>query len=199
MEKRNSSKNVFKVSEEVSEEKKENKNKKHVFSRNRTRPPSAKIALFTTIAIYLLGFGAADQNGYRPAATKTDFRDVQHNPELVEQLRDLNQITRNISTVHADHVAVQTFVHELKHVIEDAENGLNQSCTAIITLSEECQRLESTCQYVSEGIITNEKTIRKYVQILNVFQRVCTIEDICVSHKNVKTNGLLRIFHIKKH
>jgi len=68
--------------------------------------------------------------------------------------------------------------YELKHVIEDAENGLNQSCTAIITLSDECQRLESTCQYVSEGIITNEKTIRKYVQILNVFQRVCTIEDI---------------------
>merc|ERR1712074_391474 len=54
--KRKSSKNVFKVSEEVVEEKKENKNKKHVFSRNSTRPPSAKIALFTTIAIYLLGF-----------------------------------------------------------------------------------------------------------------------------------------------
>ena len=28
--------------------------------------------------------------------------------------------------------------------------------------------MESTCQYVAEGIITNEKTIRKYVQILNV-------------------------------
>merc|ERR1712030_149496 len=36
--KRKSSKNVFKVSEEVVEEKKENKNKKHVFSRNSTRP-----------------------------------------------------------------------------------------------------------------------------------------------------------------
>ena len=97
------------------------------------------------LAIYLLGFGAADQNGYRPAATKTDFREVQHNPELIDQLRDLNHITTNISTVHADHVAVQTFVHELKHVIEDAEDGLNQSCNAIITLSDECQRVE--CRY----------------------------------------------------
>merc|ERR1712090_48078 len=41
--KRKSSKNVFKVSEEVVEEKKENKNKRHIFSRNSTRPPSAKI------------------------------------------------------------------------------------------------------------------------------------------------------------
>ena len=136
---------------------------------------------FTMMAIYLLGFGAADPvnpNGYRPTATKTDFRDVQHNPKLVDHLRDLNHITTIISTVHADHVAIQTFVHEIKYVIEDAENGINQSCNAIIALLEECQRVESTCQYVAEGIITNEKTIRKYVQILNVFQRVCTIEDV---------------------
>merc|ERR1712074_61384 len=129
----------------------------------------------------MLGFGAAtpiNPNGYRPTATKTDFRDVQHNPKLIDHIRDLNHINRNISTVHADHVAIQTFVHEIKYIIEDAEDGIDQSCNAIIALSEECQRVESTCQYVAEGIVTNEKTIRKYVQIMNVFQRVCTIEDV---------------------
>merc|ERR1712030_49706 len=61
--KRKSSKNVF----EVSEDKKEKENKKeHVFSGNRTRPPSFKLPLFTMIAIYLLGFVTANQNGYRP-------------------------------------------------------------------------------------------------------------------------------------
>merc|ERR1712030_184868 len=109
--KRNASKNVFKISED--KEEKENK-KEHVFSKTRTRPPSLKFALSTMMAIYLLGFGAADPNGYRPSATKTDFREVQHNPELINQLRDLNHVTTNISTVHTDHVAVQTFVHELK-------------------------------------------------------------------------------------
>ena len=34
---------------------------------------------------------------------------------------------------------------------------------------------------MEEGIITNEKTIRKYVQILNVFQRVCTLDDVPAS------------------
>jgi len=29
--------------------------------------------------------------------------------------------------------------------------------------------------------VTNEKAIRKYVQILNVFQRVCTLEDVPAS------------------
>ena len=83
--------------------------------------------------------------------------------------------------MHADHVAIQTFVHEIKYVIEDAENGIDQSCSAIIALSEECKRVETTCQYVAEGIVTNEKIIRKYVQIMNVFQRVCTLSDVPAS------------------
>ena len=138
----------------------------------------------TMIIIYLLGFGAAtpvNPNGYRPSATRTDFRDVQHNPKLIDHLRDLNYISTNISTMHADHVAIMTFVHEIKYVIEDAENGIDQSCNAIIALSEECKRVETTCQYVAEGIVTNEKIIRKYVQIMNVFRRVCTLSDVLAS------------------
>ena len=54
--KRKASKNKFKVKEE-----KEQKNKKeHVFSKARTRPPSLRFMFFTMMAIYLLGFGAAD-------------------------------------------------------------------------------------------------------------------------------------------
>ena len=34
---------------------------------------------------------------------------------------------------------------------------------------------------MEEGIITNERAIRKYVQILNVFQRICTLEDVPAS------------------
>ena len=34
---------------------------------------------------------------------------------------------------------------------------------------------------MDEGIITNERSIRKYIQILNVLQRVCTIEDVPTS------------------
>merc|ERR1712015_168979 len=73
------------------------------------------------------------------------------------------------------------FVHEVKFIIENAETGIDQSCQAIITLSEECKKESSTCQYVLEAVVTNEKTIRKYVQILNVFQRVCTIDDVPAS------------------
>ena len=48
-------------------------------------------------------------------------------------------------------------MHELKNVIEDVETGIDQACQAITTLSEECEESESTCQYVEEGITTNEK------------------------------------------
>merc|ERR1712030_223645 len=87
----------------------------------------------------------------------------------------------NISTLHADHGAVQTFVHEVKYVIENAEAGIDESCEAIITLRKECTNTESTCQYVSEGIVMNEKTIRVYVQIMNILQRVCSLEDVPAS------------------
>ena len=151
--KRKASKNKFKVKEE----KKQKEKKEHVFNKAKTRPPSLRFMFFTMMAIYLLGFGAAtpvNPNGYRPTATKQDFRDVQHNPKLIDHLRDLNHVTRNISTVHADHVAIQTFVHEIKYVIEDAEDGIDQSCNAIIALSEECEKVETTCQYVAEGMHT---------------------------------------------
>ena len=58
---------------------------------------------------------------------------------------------------------------------------MDQSCQAIIDLTDECHKEDSSCQYVDEGIVTNEKAIRKYVQILNVFQRVCTLEDVPAS------------------
>ena len=122
-----------------------------------------------------------DPNGYRPSATKMDFCDVQHNTKLIDHMKDLNYINTTISTIHADHIGVQTFVHEVKFIINDVENGIEQSCQAIIELSNECQNEESTCQYVEEGIVTNEKAVRKYVQILNVFQRVCTLEDVPAS------------------
>merc|ERR1712105_156107 len=55
--KRTASKNVF---IEI-EDKKEKENKKeNIFSKTRTRPPSLKFTLSTMMAIYLLGFGAAD-------------------------------------------------------------------------------------------------------------------------------------------
>jgi len=69
----------------------------------------------------------------------------------------------------------------VKFIVDDVENGVDQSCNAIIELSDECYKDDSTCQYVEEGIVTNEKAIRKYVQILNVFQRVCTLEDVPAS------------------
>ena len=58
---------------------------------------------------------------------------------------------------------------------------MDQSCQAIIELSNECTEEENSCQYVDEGIITNERAIRKYVQILNMFQRICTLEDVPAS------------------
>ena len=99
----------------------------------------------------------------------------------VDHIRDLNYINTTISTVHADHIGVQTFVHEVKHIIEDIEYGIDQSCQAIIEFSNECQEEEDSCQFVDEGIITNERAIRKFVQILNVFQRICTLEDVPAS------------------
>ena len=123
----------------------------------------------------------ADPNGYRPSATKTDFRDVQHNPQLLENIRDLNYINTTIATVHADHIGVTTFVHEVKYIIEDIEYGVDQSCQAIIEFSNECSEEVNSCQYVDEGIITNERAIRKYVQILDEFQRICTLEDVSAS------------------
>ena len=115
--------------------------KKQFFKENKTRPPSLKFMLVMLLALYMLGFGAAtpvDPNSYRPAATRTNFRDVQYNPKLIDHIKDFNYINKNISTVHADHVGIQTFVHEIKYVIEDAEAGIDQSCQAIIDLTTEC-------------------------------------------------------------
>ena len=112
---------------------KQEEKKKQFFKESKTRPPALKFMFFILLALYMLGFGAAtpvDPNGYRPAATRTNFRDVQHNPKLIDHIKDLNYINKNISTVHADHVGIQTFVHELKYVIEDAEEGIDQSCQA---------------------------------------------------------------------
>ena len=58
---------------------------------------------------------------------------------------------------------------------------MDQSLEAIIEFSNQCAKDEHSCQYVDEGIITNERAIRKYVQILNVFQRICTLEDVPAS------------------
>ena len=79
------------------------------------------------------------------------------------------------------YVGVQTFVHKVKFIIDDVENGVEQLCQSIITLSGECHKEDSTYQYAEEGIVTNKKAIRKYVQILNIFQRVCTLEDVPAS------------------
>ena len=178
---------VVTITEKENKEKKEKKRKKenHVFNCFKFGPPNIiKITLGIFLACALIPLSATnstDPNGYRPSATRTDFRDVQHNPKLIDHIRDLNYINTTISTVHADHIGVQTFVHEVKYIIEDVEYGVDQSCQAIIGLSDECHEEESSCQYVNEGIATNERVIRKYVQILNVFQRVCTLEDVSAS------------------
>ena len=66
-------------------------------------------------------------------------------------------------------------------MIKDAEYGIEQLCEAISEFSDECLEEKDSCQYMDEGIITNERAIRKYIQILNVFQRICTFEDVPAS------------------
>merc|ERR1712012_1088760 len=116
--------------------------------------------------------------GYRPEATRTSFRTVTHNTDLVKHIKNLNVINRNISTLHANHVGIQTYVHELGNVIRDVEFGIDESCRSIAAFTEECKRSNSSCQFVREGISTNKKTIRTYVQILNTFSRVCIVDKI---------------------
>ena len=75
--KRKSTKKTSFIIKEESE-KKEEKKKEHFFKEAKTRPPSFKFILFTLMALYMFRVGAAtpmDPSGYRPAATKTDFRD----------------------------------------------------------------------------------------------------------------------------
>ena len=78
-------------------------------------------------------------------------------------------------------MGIQTYVHELKTVIQDVEAGIDQACQSIAALSEECEETKPTCLFVREGISTNKKTIKKYIQILNVFSRVCILDDIPAS------------------
>ena len=81
------------------------------------------------LAFSLIPMNAAapsDPHGYRPSPTKTDFRDVQHNPELAQHLKDLNHVNESIATVHADHIGVTTFIPEVKYTIDDIEFGLDQ-------------------------------------------------------------------------
>ena len=61
--------------------------KQHFFKEAKTKPPSLRFTFLTILALNMLWFGAAtpvNPNGYRPSATKMDFRDVQHNPKLIE-------------------------------------------------------------------------------------------------------------------
>ena len=74
-----------------------------------------------------------------------------------------------------------TFIHEVKYTIDDIGFGLDQSCEIINIFSDECDKHINLCQYVNEGIAINEKAIRKYIQILTVFERVCTLEDFLAS------------------
>ena len=128
----------------ITEKKEEKKQEKSTYSSFKIGPPNIlKITLMTLLAFTLIPLSAAnpiDPNGYRPSATKMDFRDVQHNAKLIDHIRDLNYINTTISTIHADHVGVQTFVHKVKFIIDDVENGVDQSCQAISTLSDECLR-----------------------------------------------------------
>ena len=68
---------------------------------------------------------------------------------------ELGYINTNISTVHADHVGVQTFVHEVKFVIEDSEAGIDQSCQAIIALSDECRKESTTSNVEKKALRVN--------------------------------------------
>ena len=63
---------------------------------------------------------------------------MQHNPKLIDHLRDLNYINTSISTIHADHIGVTTFIYEVKYIIEDIEYEIDESCGAIIEFSNEC-------------------------------------------------------------
>ena len=63
--------------------------------------------------------------GYRPTASVTDFRDIQHNPGLEQYLKNINNINESISTVQADHIAIKTFAHPINFTIEEVLNGLD--------------------------------------------------------------------------
>ena len=108
---------------------------------------------------------------------KLYFRDVQHNPELIKQLRDLSYVNESISNIHADHVGVKTFRHDLEISVEEAEYGLDQSCDNINNLSAECEKDKKSCQYAYEYMEDDERAIRKIIQILKTLERVCTLEN----------------------
>ena len=81
------------VQEEKSEKKKKKKQNTIFNCFKFDSPDIIKILLGILLACSLIPLSAAnpaDPNGYRPSATKTDFRDGQHNPQLLEHIRDLN-------------------------------------------------------------------------------------------------------------
>ena len=115
----------------------------------------------------------AEFPGYRRKSTKLDFRDVQHNPNIMEHLENLSYTNESITTVHANNIGVKTFQLELELSVKEIEYGLDQSCDNINKLMDECKADPSQCQYTEESITINERGIRKYVQAYNIMKWVC--------------------------
>ena len=108
------------VEKEKQEEKKEKeKTSYNCLSLGKTDVPKVFLGIILAFTIFPLGAGSpTNPNGYRPSATRTDFRDVQRDPQLMDHIKDLNYVNSSISAVHADHIGIQTYVQELKYVIE---------------------------------------------------------------------------------
>lgn len=112
----------------------------------------------------------AESHGYTPVPTKTDFRDVQHNPELLQQLKNLNWINESISTVHVNHIGVKTFEHAMKFSVETAKIGLDQACLLLNVFSAECKKDKKSCQLVGESMNVNKRAGNKFIHILNAME-----------------------------
>ena len=115
--------------------------------------------------------------GYRPTASATDFRNVQHNPGLEQYLRNINNINESISTIQADHIPIKTFVHPINVTLEEVYNGLDEACYLINTFKDVCSHVEDSCQHVNEFVKVNERAVRGFIHVLSSFERVCTMED----------------------
>ena len=83
-------------------------------------------------------------------------------------------MNESISTVHADHIGVKTFEHDVVYSIEEAEFGLDQACKLMNVFTAECEEDTEAFQLVNENMEVNERAVKKFIQVLNTFERLST-------------------------
>ena len=92
-------------------------------------------------------------------------------------MKNLSYVNESISTVHADHIGVKTFKHDVVYSIEEAEFGLDQACRLMNVFTAECEEDTESCQFVNENMEVNERAVKKIIQVWNTFERLCTLEE----------------------